>query len=220
MNFEPNDSHRYDTESTTTDGQISEAKQPPPASEPDRFETAAREVILATGENLNREGLLATPQRYSRAMHFLLGGYKVSAKEAIGNGVFAAEGQGVVSVNNVEFFSQCEHHMLPFWGKASVAYYPNQKILGLSKIPRIVDVFARRLQVQERLTRDIKEAICELIEPRAVVVRLKACHMCMMMRGVQKQSSHTYTEETHGVNALDPTERDRIFAAIANGDKD
>lgn len=182
----------------------------------DDFFNAAKKILYAAGEDASREGLRSTPQRFSRAMEFLLSGYKTTAKEVVGEGVFASEGNGVVSVNNVEFYSQCEHHMLPFWGKTSVAYYPNKKILGLSKIPRIVDVYARRLQVQERLTSEIKNAICHLITPRAIVVRIKACHMCMMMRGVQKQGSHTFTEETFGIESLSHTEQQRIFAAISN----
>ncbi|MFY7928032.1 MAG: GTP cyclohydrolase I FolE, partial [Oligoflexus sp.] len=143
---------------------------------------AARKILELTGEDLGREGLKDTPQRFAKAYQSLLGGYSLTPAEAVGKGVFASEGNGLVSVEDVEFYSMCEHHLLPFWGKATVAYFPDKKILGLSKIPRIVDIYARRVQVQERITQQVMEAVRDLIAPRAILVRIEAQHLCMMMR--------------------------------------
>ena len=177
-------------------------------------EMAGSLILRAAGEDTEREGVRKTPQRFAKAMKHLTSGYAMTASEAVGEGVFDAEGSGLVCVRNVEFYSLCEHHMLPFWGKASVAYYPNKKILGLSKIPRIVEVFARRFQVQERLTREVTQAVQELIEPRAVATRVKACHLCMMMRGVEKQQSDTVTEYSNGLETLSDSEQKRLWAAL------
>ncbi len=172
----------------------------------------AAEIILAScNENTHREGLLKTPERFERAISDLTSGYRMTLREAIGQGVFAAEGRGLISVREIEFYSLCEHHLLPFWGKATVCYYPKEKILGLSKIPRIVDLFARRIQVQERLTRQIAEAIQEVIQPRSLLVRLEAQHLCMMMRGVEKQTSNTVTEFHLGIESLADFEMERLF---------
>jgi len=181
-------------------------------------EMAGSLILRAAGEDTEREGVRKTPQRFAKAMKHLTSGYTMTAREAVGEGVFDAEGSGLVCVRNVEFYSLCEHHMLPFWGKASVAYYPQKKILGLSKIPRIVEVFARRFQVQERLTREVSEAVKELIDPRAVVTRVKACHLCMMMRGVEKQQSDTVTESSLGLEQLSEIEQKRLWAALDSSD--
>lgn len=177
-------------------------------------ETAAELVLKSVGEDIRREGLIRTPVRFAKAMREMCAGYAITLPEAIGEGVFAAEGRGLVTVKDVEFYSFCEHHMLPFFGKVSVAYYPNEKILGLSKVPRIVEMFARRFQVQERLTKQIADAIQSSIAPRAVVVRATAVHMCMMMRGVKKQDSETSTEFALGVDSLSESERARIWHGI------
>jgi GTP cyclohydrolase I len=177
--------------------------------------TAAELILTAVGEDLEREGLERTPARFAKALREICSGYAMTLKEAVGEGAFAAEGKGLVAVKDVEFFSMCEHHMLPFYGKVSVAYYPNAKILGLSKIPRIVDMFARRFQVQERLTRQIGEGIREAIAPRAVVVTVTGSHMCMMMRGVEKQASETTTEFSLGVETLTETEKSRLYHSLA-----
>lgn len=177
-------------------------------------ENAAEMILVSVGEDLEREGLQRTPQRFAKAMRDLCSGYSMSLEDAVGEGAFAAEGQGLVSVKNVEFYSMCEHHMLPFFGKVSVAYYPSQKILGLSKIPRIVDMFARRFQVQERLTREIGEAVGSAIEPRAVVVKMTGSHMCMMMRGVEKQASETTTEFSLGIEKLSALEAQRLYDSL------
>jgi GTP cyclohydrolase I len=177
--------------------------------------SAAELILTSVGEDLNREGLERTPARFAKAMREIMTGYAITLKDAIGEGAFAAEGKGLVSVKNVEFYSMCEHHMLPFFGKVSVAYYPGEKILGLSKIPRIVEMFSRRFQVQERLTRQIGQAVGEAISPRAVIVKMTGSHMCMMMRGVEKQASETTTEFSLGVESLTETEKSRLYSSLA-----
>jgi len=175
---------------------------------------AAGELILKSlGEDVGREGIERTPQRFAKAMLEICGGYQLSAQAAVGEGVFKAEG-GLVSVRDIEFFSLCEHHMLPFWGRASIAYLPNEKILGLSKLPRLVDVFARRLQVQERLTRQVAEAIIETVAPHAVAVKITGSHMCMMMRGVRKTGSETITEFSMGLDKIEPALASRLWKSI------
>jgi GTP cyclohydrolase I len=180
----------------------------------DTARSAGELILRSIGEDVTREGLLKTPERFSKAMRELTSGYQMSAKDAVGEGIFSAEGQGLISVKDIEFFSLCEHHMLPFWGHASVAYYPGEKILGLSKIPRLVDVFAKRLQVQERLTREVATELSSLVKARAVVVRIKASHMCMMMRGVKKVSSETITEFSLGIETLSPDEKSRLWNSL------
>jgi GTP cyclohydrolase I len=180
-----------------------------------RLHLAGKLVIdAAKGENPIRAGLVKTPERFSKAMGFLLSGYESTPEDVVGSGVFPAESRGVVSVNKVEFYSLCEHHMLPFWGQVSVAYYPHETIIGLSKIPRIVDLFARRLQVQEHLTKQIMDALNDLIKPRAIAVRISGQHLCMMMRGVEKQDSSTVSESHCGLERLTNLEQQRLFAAL------
>lgn len=175
---------------------------------------AAELLLRSSGDDPGREGVLRTPERFAKAMQHLLEGYGKSVADVIGKGVFAGEGSGLVTVRDVEFYSLCEHHMLPFWGKATVAYFPGTKILGLSKIPRIVELFARRLQVQERITTQVADALVEAIGPRAVAVRVEAQHLCMMMRGVEKQHSDTVSETYRGLENLTPVEQQRILSAI------
>ncbi len=157
------------------------------------------EIIKLIGENPNREGLLKTPERVSKAMQFLTHGYDLDPKEIIQSAVFTEDYKQMVIVKDIDFYSMCEHHMLPFFGKAHVAYIPNHHITGLSKIARIVEVFARRLQVQERMTTQIKECIQETLNPLGVMVILEAQHLCMQMRGIQKQHSITTTSDFTGV---------------------
>ena len=157
------------------------------------------EVLLRLGENPARDGLVNTPKRIEKSMQFLTRGYAQTVEEVIHGALFDVDYDEMVIVKDVEFFSQCEHHLLPFFGRAHVAYIPQGKVIGLSKIPRIVDVFARRLQVQERLTREVAEAIEDAIHPQGVAVILEAQHLCMMMRGVEKQSSKTVTSAMLGV---------------------
>ena len=181
------------------------------------FETLVRRQLELIGEDPSREGLLATPRRVARSLTWLTQGYNHTAEEVIGKGVFKEDHDNMIMVRDIELYSMCEHHMLPFFGKAHVAYIPNGKIVGLSKIPRIVDVFARRLQVQERLTEEIAEGLCSVLEPSGVGVVIEAYHLCMMMRGVQKQNSKTITSALRGVFREDPKTRDEFLRLAHNG---
>ncbi len=155
-------------------------------------------IISEIGEDKEREGLIKTPERAAKAMLFLTQGYKQDAVQILKSAMFKEDYDDMVIIKDIELYSLCEHHMLPFFGKAHVAYIPNGHIVGLSKIPRVVDVFARRLQVQERLTHDILECINGTLKPKGVAVVIEASHMCMMMRGVQKQNSVTTTSGFRG----------------------
>lgn len=155
-------------------------------------------IITDLGEDVTREGIQKTPERAAKAMMYLTQGYKMDAEEILKSAMFAEDYNEMVIVKNIELYSLCEHHMLPFFGKAHIAYIPNGHIVGLSKLPRVVDVFARRLQVQERLTHDILECINKTLKPQGVAVVIEASHMCMMMRGVQKQNSTTTTSGFRG----------------------
>ena len=157
------------------------------------------ELLRRIGEDPLRDGLLNTPKRMEKSMAFLTQGYQQSVEQVLHGALFDVDYDEMVMVKEIEFYSLCEHHLLPFFGKAHVAYLPQGKVVGLSKIPRIVDVFARRLQVQERLTQQIAEAIEDAIHPQGVGVVLEAQHLCMMMRGVEKQSSSTVTSSMRGV---------------------
>ena len=158
-----------------------------------------RELLTRVGEDPARDGLLRTPERVEKSMAYLTRGYTMDVTEVLHNALFEVDYDEMVIVKDIEFFSLCEHHLLPFFGKAHVAYVPNGKVIGLSKIPRLVDIFARRLQVQERLTRQVGDAIQEAIQPQGVAVILEAQHLCMMMRGVEKQHSATVTSAMLGV---------------------
>jgi GTP cyclohydrolase IA len=175
------------------------------------FETLIRRELELIGEDPKRDGLLKTPERVARSMKFLTEGYASSAEEVVGKGIFKEEHDNMIMVRDIELYSLCEHHMLPFFGKAHVAYIPNGKIVGLSKIPRIVDVYARRLQVQERLTEEIAEGLCSVLQPSGVGVVIEAYHLCMMMRGVQKQNSKTITSALRGAFREDPKTRDEFL---------
>ena len=155
-------------------------------------------VISLLGENTKREGLVKTPERAAKAMKFLTSGYSMNPKEILEGAMFKEDYKEMVIIKDIELYSLCEHHMLPFFGKAHIAYIPNGHIVGLSKIPRVVDVFARRLQVQERLTEQILDCINDTLKPQGVAVVIEASHMCMMMRGVQKQNSTTTTSGFRG----------------------
>ena len=155
-------------------------------------------IISLLGENIDREGLVKTPERASKAMKFLTSGYKTDPKQILESAMFKEEYKEMVIVKDIELYSLCEHHILPFFGKVHIAYIPNGHIVGLSKIPRVVDVFARRLQVQERMTEQILECINDTLKPQGVAVVIEASHMCMMMRGVQKQNSTTTTSGFRG----------------------
>jgi GTP cyclohydrolase IA len=181
------------------------------------FEGLIRRELELIGEDPRREGLLKTPERVAKAMKFLTAGYSSSAEEVVGEGIFEEVHDNMIMVRDIELYSLCEHHMLPFFGKAHVAYIPNGKIVGLSKIPRIVDVFARRLQVQERLTEQIAEGLCSVLNPSGVGVVIEAYHLCMMMRGVQKQNSKTITSALRGAFREDPKTRDEFLRLAHNG---
>ena len=174
----------------------------------------ALSLFSQIGEDPSREGLLRTPHRFEKAMQELTIGYRLSPEQVVGEGIFESESNGLVCVKDIEFYSLCEHHLLPFWGKASIAYYPNGKILGLSKLARILEVFARRLQVQERLTKEVGDSIRKITDARAVAVSIEAQHMCMMMRGVRKQESSTKTEYCAGIENLPPREQERIWKQL------
>jgi len=174
----------------------------------------AAALIANLGEDPRRESLRDTPERYAKAMRFLTSGYESEPEDVVGNGIFSAEGEGVVLVRDVEFHSLCEHHLLPFFGRVHVAYLPGDKIIGLSKIPRLVDLYSRRLQVQERITEQVADALMKLIEPKGVVVLAEARHLCMAMRGVEKQHSTTATRALRGVYAHDAMARQEVLSMI------
>ncbi len=186
-----------------------------PANKP--FEDLVRRQLELLGEDPKREGLLRTPARVAASMVFLTQGYGSTAEQAIGDGIFEEAHDNMIMVRDIELYSMCEHHMLPFFGKAHIGYIPNGRIVGLSKIPRIVDVFARRLQVQERLTEQIAQALCSVLNPRGVGVVIEAYHLCMMMRGVQKQNSKTITSALTGAFRDDPKTRDEFLRLAHNG---
>ena len=163
-----------------------------------KIKDLTKQLLKEIGEDPSREGLLKTPSRVSKAWSFFSGGYNQDLDKIINNAVFNEDATDMVVVRDVEFFSLCEHHLIPFFGRAHVAYLPNGKVVGLSKIPRIIDMFSRRLQVQERLTRQIAETVKEILDPIGVAVIMEGQHMCMQMRGVEKQNSLTTTSSMLG----------------------
>jgi GTP cyclohydrolase I len=178
--------------------------------DPEYAELVERQIRLL-GEDTDREGLRRTPVRVARAMRWLTRGYELDIERVVGQAVFEADTQNMVMVRDIELYSLCEHHMLPFFGKAHVAYIPNKHIVGLSKLPRIVEVFARRLQVQERLTEEIAQAVETVLRPKGVGVVIEAYHLCMMMRGVEKQNSKTITSSLRGAFRDDAKTRDEFL---------
>jgi len=174
----------------------------------------AQAMIAHLGEDPHRAGLAETPERFAAALRFLTGGYEAEPEDVVGRGLFEAEGEGLVLVSDVEFHSLCEHHLLPFFGRVHVAYLPGDRIIGLSKIPRIVDLYARRLQVQERITEQVADALVKLLEPKGVVVLAEARHLCMAMRGVEKQHSATATRALRGVYAHDAMARQEVLSMM------
>ena len=174
-------------------------------------------ILAHLGEDPGRQGLRETPARFARAMRALTAGYAGSPASVVGNGIFPAEGDGVVLVRDVEFYSLCEHHLLPFFGLMHVAYLPADRIIGLSKIPRLVELYARRFQVQERLTEQVADALVELLEPKGVVVLAEARHLCMAMRGVETQHSETATRALRGAFATDVKARQEILSMFKDG---
>lgn len=177
----------------------------------DDYAGLVRRQLELLGEDPEREGLLRTPERVARAMKWLTRGYRLTLADVVGEGVFEDAHQNMVMVRDIELYSLCEHHLLPFFGKAHIAYIPAGRLLGLSKLPRIVDMFARRLQVQERLTSEIADAVQEAVQPRGVGVVIEAYHLCMMMRGVEKQNSKTITSALLGSFRDDAKTRDEFL---------
>jgi GTP cyclohydrolase I len=185
-----------------------------PADDGLEMERLVRRELELLGEDPDREGLLKTPERIAKSLTWLTRGYDMDIADIVGDAVFAERQENMVMVRDIEMYSLCEHHMLPFFGHAHVAYIPDGKIVGLSKLARIVDMFARRLQVQERLTEEIAEAICDILKPRGVGVVIEASHLCMMMRGVQKQNSTTITSALRGSFRDDSKTRDEFLRLV------
>jgi GTP cyclohydrolase I len=177
-----------------------------------RYAELVREQLALLGEDPDREGLLKTPERVAKAMAFVTRGYDESLASVVGDAIFNDEHRNMIMVRDIELYSLCEHHLLPFFGKAHVAYIPNGRIVGLSKLPRLVDHFARRLQVQERLTEQIAAAVEEVLHPLGVGVVIEAYHLCMMMRGVEKQNSRTITSALRGIFRDDARTREEFLA--------
>ena len=184
------------------------------AGEP--FADLVRRILASLGEDPDRQGLVKTPERVEGALRWLTQGYGQSVLDAVGDAVFEEAHQSMIMVRDIELYSLCEHHLLPFFGRAHVAYIPNGRIMGLSKVARIVDVFARRLQVQERMTDQIADAVMDVIRPHGVGVVIEAAHFCMMMRGVEKQNSRTVTSALRGIFRDDSKTRDEFLRLAHN----
>jgi len=178
------------------------------------FESLVSEMLSQLGEDPQREGLKQTPKRVAESLKFLTRGYSTGVEDVINGALFEEKHESMILVRDIELYSLCEHHMLPFYGRAHVAYLPNGKIVGLSKIPRVVDVYARRLQVQERLTDQIADALMRVLEPLGVGVVIEAFHLCMMMRGVEKQNSKTVTSALRGAFRDDAKTREEFLGLV------
>ena len=181
------------------------------------FDTLVREMLEQLGEDPKREGLQSTPSRVEASLKWLTRGYGMSVEDVIGDALYAERHDNLVCVRDIEIYSLCEHHLLPFFGKAHVAYLPNGRLVGLSKIPRVIEVFARRLQVQERLTDQVADALMRALEPHGVGVVIEAYHLCMMMRGVEKQNSKTVTSALRGALLQDARTRDEFLRLVYGG---
>ena len=175
------------------------------------FAALVREQLRQLGEDPDRQGLLKTPERVEKSMKWLTRGYELCVEDVIGDAIFDEDHHNMVIVKDIEMYSMCEHHMLPFFGKVHIAYIPNGKIVGLSKLPRVVEVFARRLQVQERMTEQIAASLMEVLRPHGVAVVIEAAHLCMMMRGVEKQNSKTISSAMKGVVLEDLRTREEFL---------
>jgi GTP cyclohydrolase I len=183
--------------------------------EGDSIAAHMEKILRLIGEDTSREGLVRTPERADKALRFLTSGYQTSVEEIVNGALFTHECDEMVVVKDIEFYSLCEHHLLPFFGKMHVAYLPDRKVIGLSKIPRIVDMFARRLQLQERLTKEVAGTLKEVLEPRGVGVICEARHFCMMMRGVEKQHSGTVTSAMLGAFREHKETRDEFLSLVS-----
>jgi GTP cyclohydrolase I len=190
------------------------------AEKQQEFEQAVKKILELIGEDTSREGLLKTPLRVAKAWEFMTEGYKLDPKQVLNDALFESSNNEMVLIRNIEFYSMCEHHLLPIIGRAHVAYIPDGKVVGLSKIPRMVDIFARRLQIQEQLTEQIAHAIDDVIKPKGVGVVIEARHMCMEMRGVEKINSTTTTSALRGMFIKNTDTRREFFSLInASADK-
>jgi GTP cyclohydrolase I len=178
------------------------------------LEKIIKELLKSLGEDPEREGLKSTPKRVEKALKFLTSGYKQKVEDFLNGAIFTSENNEMIIVKDIEFYSLCEHHLLPFFGKCHIAYIPNKKIIGLSKIARIVDHFSRRLQIQERLTSSIAESIDDVLAPMGVGVVIEARHLCMMMRGVQKQNSYAVTSALRGMFKSDSRTRNEFLNLV------
>jgi GTP cyclohydrolase I len=178
-----------------------------------KLELATKMIIEAIGENIKRDGLIKTPKRVAKSFEYICGGYFNDPKEILNNALFESTNDEMVVVRNIEFYSLCEHHILPFFGRVHVAYIPDKKVVGLSKIPRMINIFARRLQIQEQLTEQIADAIMEVVQPKGVGVVIHARHMCMEMRGVETKHSYTSTSALRGIFLKEKT-REEFFNII------
>jgi GTP cyclohydrolase I len=197
---------------------ITKAESQVPSSA--EFQGIVRRMLEALGEDPDREGLIKTPERVEKSLKWLTRGYEQSVADAVGDAVFEEPHNSMILVRDIDFYSLCEHHMLPFFGRAHVAYIPDGRIVGLSKLPRIVEIFARRLQVQERLTDQIADAIQEVLVPHGVGVLVEATHLCMAMRGVEKQNSRTVTSAVRGIFRSDMRSRDEFLRLVQGGRRD
>ncbi|XP_064174112.1 GTP cyclohydrolase 2 [Anguilla rostrata] len=180
------------------------------------LEAAYTSILRGLGENTDRQGLIRTPLRAAKAMQFLTKGYHETVYDILNNAIFDEDHDEMVIVKDIDMFSLCEHHLVPFFGKVHIGYLPSKKVVGLSKLARIVEIFSRRLQVQERLTKQIAHAICEALQPAGVAVVIEATHMCMVMRGVQKMNSRTITSAMVGVFREDPKTREEFLSLAKN----
>jgi GTP cyclohydrolase I len=180
-----------------------------------KIQKLIKELLIQIGEDPNREGIAKTPERVAKAWEFLSKGYDQDLESIINNAIFTEDYDEMVTIKDIDFFSLCEHHLLPFFGKAHVAYIPDGKIVGLSKIPRIVEMFSRRLQVQERMTQQIAETLNKVLHPKGVAVVLEGAHMCMQMRGVEKQNSYATTSSMMGLFRKDSRTREEFLNIIS-----
>jgi GTP cyclohydrolase I len=206
---------RDERRSATQPGAPEARQQPAVPGRP--FEAVVRELLEHLGEDPAREGLVATPARVAASLQWLTRGAGMAVEDVIGDALYEEEHENMVCVRDIEIYSLCEHHLLPFFGKAHVAYLPNGRIVGLSKIPRVVEVFARRLQVQERLTDQVADALMRVLQPHGVGVVIEAYHLCMMMRGVEKQNSKTITSAMRGAFRDDAMTRDEFLRLVHGG---
>lgn len=183
-------------------------------TEAPNIQSHVRAIIESMGEDPDREGLKRTPERVEEAYRWMTRGYEMSVADVVGGGVFEESHENMILVRDIELYSMCEHHMLPFFGRAHVAYLPKGRIIGLSKLPRIVEIFSRRLQVQERLTDQVADAVMDVLEPAGAGVVIEASHLCMMMRGVEKQNSTTVTSALRGVFKDDARTREEFLRLV------